>query len=80
MFNIHCPALKNALHHITGTKCVCFNTSVAQPSSNPIFDEIDTLQRKQKMSVLPLNAWHEQMQWTEEGKIWKFPIDNEQGE
>ncbi|XP_017765827.1 PREDICTED: 28S ribosomal protein S31, mitochondrial [Eufriesea mexicana] len=25
------------------------------------------------------NAFEEMIQWTEEGKLWKFPIDNEQG-
>ncbi|XP_015430779.1 PREDICTED: uncharacterized protein DDB_G0290301 [Dufourea novaeangliae] len=25
------------------------------------------------------NAFQEMIQWTEEGKLWKFPIDNEQG-
>ncbi|XP_067141095.1 small ribosomal subunit protein mS31 [Centruroides vittatus] len=27
----------------------------------------------------PKNAFEEMIRWTEEGKLWKFPIDNEQG-
>lgn len=27
----------------------------------------------------PSNYFHQMIQWTEAGKIWKFPIDNEQG-
>lgn len=27
----------------------------------------------------PENAFQEMIQWTEEGKLWKFPINNEQG-
>lgn len=27
----------------------------------------------------PTNAFEEMIRWTEEGKLWKFPIDNEQG-
>ena len=26
------------------------------------------------------NAFEEMSQWTKQGKMWKFPIDNEQGE
>ncbi|XP_078036734.1 mitochondrial ribosomal protein S31 [Augochlora pura] len=31
------------------------------------------------MNYWPENAFQEMIQWTEEGKLWKFPIDNEQG-
>lgn len=27
----------------------------------------------------PANYFQQMIQWTETGKIWKFPIDNEQG-
>lgn len=27
----------------------------------------------------PINAFQEMIQWTKQGKMWKFPIDNEQG-
>jgi hypothetical protein len=28
----------------------------------------------------PTNAFEEMIQWTEQGKLWKYPIDNEYGE
>ena len=28
----------------------------------------------------PMNAFEEMIQWTEQGKLWKYPIDNECGE
>ncbi|CAK9820910.1 28S ribosomal protein S31, mitochondrial [Anthophora plagiata] len=31
------------------------------------------------MNQYPKNGFEEMIQWTEEGKLWKFPIDNEQG-
>ena len=27
----------------------------------------------------PRTAWEEQIQWTRQGKLWTFPIDNEAG-
>lgn len=27
----------------------------------------------------PKNAFQEMIEWTKEGKLWKFPINNEQG-
>lgn len=27
----------------------------------------------------PINAFDEMIQWTQEGKLWHFPINNEQG-
>lgn len=32
-----------------------------------------------RMSMAPRNYFEKMAYWTEEGKIWKFPIDNEQG-
>jgi hypothetical protein len=29
--------------------------------------------------VAPLNGFEEAIQYTNEGKLWNFPIDNEQG-
>lgn len=38
-------------------------------------------QRELKLAVThpPTNYFQEIIQWTEQGKLWKFPIDNEQG-
>jgi small subunit ribosomal protein S31 len=30
-------------------------------------------------SIPPRNAFEEMIQWTKDGILWKFPIDNEQG-
>ena len=39
--------------------------------------------KKQELKALythpPRNAFEEWILWTEQGKLWKFPIDNEQG-
>lgn len=60
-----------------------------------IFDKIEQLQTKDdtlntwskleqnelrlRMSMAPRNYFEKMAYWTEEGKIWHFPIDNEQG-
>lgn len=38
-------------------------------------------ERDLKLSVThpPSNIFEQLIQWTDEGKIWRFPIDNEQG-
>lgn len=30
-----------------------------------------------QQSVGPRNAWEEQIEWTKQGKMWPYPIDNE---
>ncbi|XP_022670762.1 28S ribosomal protein S31, mitochondrial-like [Varroa destructor] len=43
---------------------------------------LDTLverEARQKITVIPKNALDEMILWTESGKLWKFPIDNEEG-
>ncbi|KAK9877189.1 hypothetical protein WA026_016937 [Henosepilachna vigintioctopunctata] len=39
------------------------------------------LEKEMKLAVThpPSNYFQEMIQWTEQGKLWKFPIDNEQG-
>lgn len=42
----------------------------------------ETLQEKEFKLALthpPENVFQEMIMWTEQGKLWKFPIDNEQG-
>lgn len=38
-------------------------------------------QRELRLAVThpPSNYFEQMIQWTEQGKVWKFPIDNEQG-
>lgn len=33
-----------------------------------------------RMSMAPRNYFEKMAYWTEEGKVWHFPIDNEQGD
>lgn len=34
---------------------------------------------KQKFAFPALGPWEEEIRWTAQGKMWSFPIDNEQG-
>ena len=38
--------------------------------------------RELRLSVAhpPTNAWEEMAVWTEQGKLWHMPVNNEQGE
>ncbi|XP_064628604.1 small ribosomal subunit protein mS31-like [Lineus longissimus] len=71
-----------------GNRLNIFNTNddlevekktVAEPPSNPLFDEADAAEFLRLSSAPPANAFEEMIQWTKEGKLWHFPIDNEQG-
>ena len=44
-----------------------------------LFDKLEAEDTKQLMTLPPTNAFEEMIRWTEEGKLWTFPIDNEQG-
>jgi len=44
-----------------------------------LFDELEAEDSKRLMSLPPSNAFEEMIRWTQEGKLWTFPIDNEQG-
>ena len=44
-----------------------------------LFDIVKDEERRENAYQPPSNAFEEQIRWTEEGKLWKFPIDNEQG-
>ncbi|CAG5126749.1 unnamed protein product [Candidula unifasciata] len=38
---------------------------------------MDAEQLRKALGAVPRNAFEEMIQWTKEGKLWKFPIDNE---
>ncbi|KAA3673035.1 small subunit ribosomal protein S31 [Paragonimus westermani] len=44
----------------------------------PVFDVVDNLEASLRSSSSPYNQFEEWLQWTVEGKMWRFPIDNEQ--
>jgi small subunit ribosomal protein S31 len=43
-----------------------------------LFDKLEHEESVKLMSMPPNNAFEEMIRWTKEGKLWKFPIDNEQ--
>lgn len=47
-------------------------------SQNHVYDRVEDLENYISTS-LPLNQFEEWLKWTLEGKLWKFPIDNDQG-
>lgn len=44
------------------------------------FAQLERKQWEKEVTFPPENALQEQIRWTKEGRLWKFPIDNEQGE
>lgn len=50
-------------------------TSIEKSS---LFDIIEAEELKKSVRFPPRNSFEEMMQWTEDGKMWQFPIDNEQ--
>ncbi|KAF5396227.1 Mitochondrial ribosomal protein S31 [Paragonimus heterotremus] len=44
----------------------------------PVFDVVNDLEACLRSSSSPYNQFEEWLQWTVEGKMWRFPIDNEQ--
>lgn len=48
-------------------------------SFTPTWDELALREMALTVTHPPENAFEEQIQWTKQGKLWKFPIDNEIG-
>lgn len=46
---------------------------------SPIWDKYEQDELARISSIPPRNAFEEMIQWTNNGILWKFPIDNEQG-
>ncbi|XP_054003360.1 28S ribosomal protein S31, mitochondrial isoform X1 [Hylaeus anthracinus] len=85
LLNKHKSAEK---HHSFSIKRGKFNfpllfqkTNIPSPSNCELetWDACQAYEIKVLGTLYPENAFQEMIQWTEEGKIWKFPIDNEQG-
>ncbi|KAJ8882015.1 hypothetical protein PR048_018503 [Dryococelus australis] len=58
------------------------NKSQPQNGEVPVLKTWQRLQERElKMAVThpPSNIYEEMIQWTDQGKLWKFPINNEQG-
>jgi small subunit ribosomal protein S31 len=48
--------------------------------TSPIWEKYEQDELTRISSIPPRNAFEEMIQWTKDGILWKFPIDNEQGE
>lgn len=58
----------------------CYSETDESTEVQPtLFDILEAEESKRLMSLPPNNAFDEMIRWTEEGKLWTFPIDNEQG-
>ena len=59
-----------------------FDKSSIGKSSTPELSTWVELEKKELETLKyhpPENYFQEMIQWTEQGKVWRFPIDNEQG-
>nr|XP_031833353.1 28S ribosomal protein S31, mitochondrial [Nomia melanderi] len=59
-----------------------FSITGVSPSNTVEFktwDSCETKYMKLLTTSFPKNGFQEMIQWTEEKKLWRFPIDNEQG-
>ena len=46
---------------------------------SPIWEKYEQDELARISSIPPRNAFEEMIQWTNEGILWRFPINNEQG-
>lgn len=44
-----------------------------------MWNDLEEYELKTAVSHPPRNYFEKMIQWTKQGKVWKFPIDNEQG-
>lgn len=59
-----------------------FSSSDVQPENVNINRTWQRLHQKELQLAIthpPANYFQQMILWTEQGKLWKFPIDNEQG-
>ncbi|XP_052607772.1 28S ribosomal protein S31, mitochondrial [Peromyscus californicus insignis] len=57
-----------------------FADKVPEPEASPSLWEIEFAKQLATVGEQPLgNGFEEMIQWTKEGKLWEFPIDNEAG-
>lgn len=57
------------------------NEAVYDPNT-PTLNTWDLLDRKELQLLVthpPVNSLEQMIRWTEQGRLWRFPIDNEQG-
>lgn len=78
------PRTAESAHLYEGKPFLIFEKaeSPADTSEIPKLTTWETLQKREfklTLSHPPENIFQEMILWTEQGKLWKFPIDNEQG-
>ncbi len=56
-----------------------FKPLAEQPQESALWQRFREIQLKQLRDTMPLNGFDEAIRLTNEGKLWHFPIDNEQG-
>lgn len=59
-----------------------FDTKIKQNQESPVLRTWNRLMKEEIAMTIthpPTNPYEEMIRWTEQGKLWKFPIDNEQG-
>ena len=44
-----------------------------------LFDKLMAEELSDTVGLLPVNSFDEMITWTERGKMWRFPVDNEFG-
>ncbi|XP_019380730.1 PREDICTED: 28S ribosomal protein S31, mitochondrial isoform X2 [Gavialis gangeticus] len=69
----------------SGTKLNIFQVAssvtkeVSETESSPTLWDLEYAKELAMCQQPPLNGFEEMIQWTEEGKLWEFPINNEAG-
>ena len=79
-----CQSLKTDVvvcYFCRSQQCVFGSCCVDEPVETQLtlFYKLEAEESKRLTSLPPSNAFEEMICWTEEGKLWTFPIDNEQG-
>lgn len=66
----------------SGTPLGIFQMTEAKPNYGTKLDTWEALKQRELMLATtqpPANYFEKMIVWTNQGKVWKFPIDNEQG-
>ena len=66
----------------SGESIGIFEANMTESTDSPkllIWDQLFNDELQYIIAQPPKNAFEEMIQWTEEGKLWKYPINNEQG-
>ena len=66
----------------TGEGIGIFDKDMKESKDSPkmyIWDRLEADELQYVIAQPPKNAIEEMIQWTEEGKLWRYPINNEQG-